>query len=77
MAKSFGWQGDKKPMRGSRLPKAKPRSLGNVEPGRIAEFMQGVKESRDERAKTALKMAGVYVAVKAWSQWHTHLREAP
>jgi hypothetical protein len=75
MAKAFGWQGDKQPLRGSRLPRAALRSLGNVEPGRVAEFEQGVRDGIHQRNMTALKMAGAYVAVKAWSQWHAHLEK--
>lgn len=74
--KAFGWQGEKKPHAAKSLPKAGPRAPG-LDIGRINDFEKGVKESRDQTAKTALKMAGVYVAVKAWSAWRGHLREKP
>ena len=74
----FGWQGEKiKPRNRMPLPKAPPTSLGEMDPGRIRDFMQGVKESRDQRTKALLEMAGVYVAVQAWSAWRHHQREAP
>ena len=40
--------------------------------GCFADFMQAVRESRDQRAKTAAIMVGAYVVVRAlqhWSAW--------
>ena len=46
--------------------------IGNQDIGRVADFMQGVRESRGQRAKTAAIMVGAYVGVRAlqhWSAW--------
>jgi hypothetical protein len=51
-------------------PKAAP--VGTEDVGRISDFMQGVRESRDTRARTAAAMLGAYVGVRAlqhWSAW--------
>ena len=51
---------------------AKAPPIGNQDIGRVADFMQGVRESRDQRAKTAAIMVGAYVGVRAlqhWSAW--------
>ena len=72
LAEVYGWRGAK-PMHGRRpgggLAKAQPASLGNMEPGRISDFVDGLSDGRDRRAKTALEMAGLYIGVKAWSAW--------
>jgi hypothetical protein len=50
-----------------------PVDLGNMDVGRLADFNQGVKESRDASARTALTMVGAYVGMKLlqrhWSAW--------
>jgi hypothetical protein len=75
-AKAFGWQGEKKPIRGQPLARA-ARPAPGLDLGRIAEFEQGMRDGINQRDLTALKMAGAYIAVRAWSQWHTHLRGTP
>ena len=73
MATPYGWQGDK-PTRYTSSGQAPPRSQFSPteDIGRVSDFMQGVKESRDQRAKTAAIMVGTYVGIKAaqhWSAW--------
>jgi hypothetical protein len=71
MAEPFHWRGEKPTRRGSQMAPAKA-PIGNQDIGRVADFMQGVRESRDQRAKTAAVMVGAYVGVRAlqhWSAW--------
>ena len=45
MAPEFGWVREKHARRGGQAaPRASARSLGNVEPGRLRDFEQGVRE---------------------------------
>ena len=76
MATPYG-QGRPKPQGGGaarQLPQRQQASLGNNDPGRVTAFMQGVRDSRNQRAKTVAVMAGAYVGVKAWSAWRTRPR---
>lgn len=56
------------------LPRTPASSLGSNDPGRIRDFMQGVKEARDERSKHLLEVAGVFVGIQAWSAWKNRKR---
>ena len=73
MAEEFGWQGTKHAHRGGQAPpRASARSLGNLEPGRIADLEMGRREAFDSEARTAAIMVGTYVGVRAlqhWSAW--------
>jgi hypothetical protein len=72
----FGWQGEKHARRAAQAPpRASVRSLGNVEPGRLAEFEQGRREAFDARARTAAVMVGTYAAVKAAQHWRAWRRQ--
>ena len=75
MATPFGWQGQKARRAAQAPPRASARSLGNVEPGRLADFEKGRREAFDAKARTAAIMVGTYVGVKAWSAWRGHQRE--
>jgi len=72
LAEVYGWRGAK-PMHGRRpgggLAKAQPASLGNMELGRISDFVDGLRDGRDRRAKTALEMGAVFVGVRALQHW--------
>lgn len=66
----FGWQGAKPTHRNQLpLPKAAPVELGNMDPGRIKDFVQGVQEAREERVKKLLEEGLVYFGLRAWSAW--------
>ena len=51
------------------LAHAEPASLGNMDLDRLSSFNQGVNESYDRRAKTTLKMAGVFIGVRTLQHW--------
>jgi hypothetical protein len=72
MATAFGWQGDKAAHRAVSSAKSAPAQTG-VEPGRVAEFEQGIKDGSHHGLRTAAVMAGTYTAIKAWSSWRGHL----
>ena len=73
----YGWQGPKPVHRGPlELPRAPEPELGQMDPGRVADFVQGIREARDERLKGLAATGLVYAGVRAWSAWH-HLREVP
>ena len=74
MATPYG-QGRAKAKRGAApLSQRQEASLGNNDPGRVTAFMQGVRDSRNDQAKTLALMAGAYVGVKAWSAWRSRPR---
>ena len=73
--KPYGWQGPKPSAVRTWSPLAtrtRP-SLGNNDPNQVKDFMQGIKEARDDKTKTGLMMLGAFVGVKAiqgsWSSW--------
>jgi hypothetical protein len=72
MAEPFGWQGTKHARRAAQAPpRASARSLGNVDPGQLAQFNEGIREGYDRRAKIVLAAAGAYAAVKLAQHAHT------
>lgn len=75
MATAFGWQGDKAAHRTVGPAKSASVSTG-LEPGRVAEFEQGIKDGSHHGLRTAAVMVGAYAAVKGiqhWSSWGKHL----
>jgi len=46
-----------------------------MQPGRIDDFVNGMKESADTNTKVALETAGVYLAVKSWPALKRYMRE--
>ena len=71
MATPFGWQGEHAAHHAVSSAKSAPAQTG-VEPGRVSEFTQGIKDG-NHGLRTAAVMVGTYAAVKAWSAWRGHL----
>lgn len=42
------------------------------QPGRINDFLQGMRESADQKAKTAAETLGVVVGIRAWSAYNRY-----
>jgi hypothetical protein len=47
----------------------------SLQPGRINDFVNGMRESSDQRAKAALEAAGVFIGLRTWSSFHRYMKD--
>jgi len=46
----------------------------SMQPGRVEDFVQGMKESSDASARAALEALGVYAGIRSWSAFRRYMR---
>ena len=46
----------------------------SMQPGRIDDFVTGMRESSDQRAKAVLEGVGAVVALKTWSAFNRYMK---
>lgn len=46
----------------------------SMQPGRIDDFLKGMKESADDKTKAAVESLGVMAGVSAWSAFRKYMK---